>query len=66
MSFSPLERLLLCVDPHVVPERVLLPQHLSAHVAGELVLQEHLVVHGHVAVLVGLHPVPGALQEAVV
>ena len=44
----------------MTPERVLLPKHLSAEVTGQLVLQEHLVVNGQVAVLVGLPTMIGA------
>ena len=60
MNFSPFEWLVLRVDPHVIPEGVLLPQHLATDVASELVLQEHLVVDGQVAVLGGLPSMIGA------
>ena len=43
----------------MISERVLLPQHLAADVAGVFLLQEYLVLVGHVAVLGGLPPVPG-------
>ena len=47
------------MDHHVISERVLLPQHLAADVAGVFLLQEYLVLVGHVAILGGLPPVPG-------
>ena len=43
----------------MISERVLLPQHLAADVAGVFLLQEYLVLVGHVAVLGRLPPVPG-------
>ena len=60
MNFSPFEGLVLCVDSHVIPEVALLPQHLATDVASQLVLQEHLVVDGQVAVLGGLPSMIGA------
>ena len=59
VEISPLKGLLSRVDHHVISERVLLPQHLAADVAGVFLLQEYLVLVGHVAVLGGLPPVPG-------
>ena len=56
---SPLKGFLSRVDHHVISERVLLPQHLAADVAGMFLLQEYLVLVGHVAVLCGLPSVPG-------
>ena len=58
-GLSPLERFLSSVDHHVISERVLLPQHLAADVAGVFLLQEYLVLVCHVAVLCGLPSVPG-------
>ena len=58
-EISPLKGFLSRVDHHVISERVLLPQHLAADVAGVFLLQEYLVLVGHVAVLGGLPPVPG-------
>ena len=58
-EISPLKGLLSRVDHHVISERVLLPQHLAADVAGVFLLQEYLVLVGHVTILSSLPSMPG-------
>ena len=48
------------MDHHVITERVLLVQHLAAHLAGVPLAVQYLVLVCHVAVLCRVPPVPPA------